>query len=91
MKDEKKTKAEQVAENYKTLMTHMADLDIVDRLFSGLEKDTGLSSTQPQREYINALLQQNVMKWAEVMQHMQTAMNDPQTMAEYKKKVNQGK
>lgn len=91
MKDDKKTKPEQIAENYKTLMTHMSELDIVNQLFAGLENATGLSSTQPQREYINAQLQENIMKWAEVMQHMQTAMNDPKAMAEYKKKVNQGK
>lgn len=91
MKDDKKTKSEQIAENYKTLMTHMSELDIVNQLFAGLENTTGLSSTQPQREYINAQLQENIMKWAEVMQHMQTAMSDPKAMAEYKKKVNQGK
>ena len=91
MKDEKKTKSEQVAENYKTIMTHMSELDIVNRLFAGLEKDSGLLATEPQRQYIDALMQENIMKWAEVMQHMQTAMSDPKAMAEYRKKVEQGK
>lgn len=91
MKKDDKTEKEQIAEHYKTIMSQMLELDIVNQLFEGLEKQTGLASTTPQREYIDSTLQQNVMKWAEVMQRMQTAMNDPKAMAEYKKKVNQGK
>ena len=90
MKD-KKTPQEQTAELYQQLMSELVGQDVVERLLSGLEESTGLSATQPQREYIRSMLDENAMKWASVMQNVNQAIQDPEIAAKYKQKVDQGK
>ena len=91
MSKDNKTEKEQIAENYKKIMTEMSHLDIVNRLFKSLEGSTGLAATVPQRELVDSILQEKAMQWAEVLKNVESAMKNPEVMAEYKKKTNQGK
>lgn len=78
-------------DNYQKVMTTMTENDIINGLFESLEQMSGMKATEQQKEYVNNIVRQYAMRWSSVMTQVEEAIEDPEVVAQYKKKVESGK
>jgi len=87
----KKKENTQSQENFKHIMGTMTEEKIISNMIDALEASTGLKATPSQREYIDSVIRQKAMQWANVVANVQGSMQDPEVAAKFKSKVNSGK
>jgi hypothetical protein len=87
----KNKNSQQTEENFKAIMGTMSEEKIISNMIDALEASTGLKATQPQREYIDSIIRQKAMQWANVISGVQASMDDPEVAAKFKHQVNNGK
>ena len=78
-------------DNYKRVMSIMSEGDIINGLFESLEEITGKKATEQQREYVNSVVRQHAMRWSNVISIVEQGIEDPEILAKYKQKVEEGK